>query len=298
MEKWINQIICGDVLEILKQMPDNFVDCIITSPPYWGLRDYGANGQIGLEKTLEEYLSRLLKITNELKRVLKPSGVMFWNHGDCYNGKCLALQNFRLIIRMIDEQGWILRNIIIWYKPNHMPEPVKDRFTRSYEPVFMLVKSQKYWFDLDSVRIPYKMSSIERLFRNNSQENIRDNYAGYTKENFQKLQEKIKTMVFKENIIPMKNPEDFWVIPAASAEKLAREEREGHFAIFPERLVEPMIRCGCPKDGIVLDPFCGTGTTCVVAKKLGRNFIGIELNPAFVEVARKRVRKIIQAEIF
>jgi len=180
----INQIICGDTLEVLKTFPDESVDCIITSPPYWGLRDYGVEGQMGLEPTLEEYLEKLLKITKELKRVLKKTGVCFWNHSDCYGNsarrnnrisqpkgkkggidfkitsvpdKCMALQNYRLILRMIDEQGWILRNIIIWHKPNHMPSSVKDRFTNAYEPVFMLVKSKKYWFDLDAVRVPHKL---------------------------------------------------------------------------------------------------------------------------------------------
>lgn len=173
----INKIICGDTLKILKTLPDDYVDTIITSPPYWGLRDYGVEGQIGLEKTLDEYLDKLLAIISELKRVLKPTGVMFWNHGDCYGGsgmgtwknppenikskevyripyesnvearkkiemaKCLMLQNYRLILKMIDEQGWILRNSICWFKPNHMPSSVKDRFANSYEPVFMLVKN-------------------------------------------------------------------------------------------------------------------------------------------------------------
>jgi site-specific DNA-methyltransferase (adenine-specific) len=278
--EWLNQIICGDALDVLKQIPDNFVDCIITSPPYWGLRDYGVDGQIGLEKTLEEYLEKLLEITNELKRVLKSSGVMFWNHGDCYGGivnfthtsyqagrkelevckllrkasqarkaypsKCLTFQNFRLVTRMIDEQGWLLRNVIIWYKHNYMPEPAKDRFTRSYEPIFMLVKTRKYWFDFASV----------------------------------------KTYI--------KHTGDVWVISTSSSEKSSKGERVGHFATFPERLVEPMIRCGCPKDGIVLDPFVGSGTTCIVAKKLGRNYIGIDINSEYVEMAKKRLERVVR----
>jgi len=171
-----NKIICGDVLEELRKFPDNCIDTIITSPPYWRLRDYGVKGQIGLETTLDEYIDKLLKITSELKRVLKSTGVMFWNHGDSYathstsrgegetrpdssmlkgtglgssqrrciakefKEKCLCLQNYRLIIEMIS-QGWILRNTIVWHKPNHMPSSVKDRFANSYEPVFMLVKN-------------------------------------------------------------------------------------------------------------------------------------------------------------
>ncbi|RLI53047.1 MAG: hypothetical protein DRP09_16615, partial [Candidatus Thorarchaeota archaeon] len=181
-------IINADALEGLRQLPSETVDCIVTSPPYWGLRDYGVQNQIGLEPTLDEYLERLLAVTAELRRVLKPAGVMFWNHGDCYyndsrgglrppgsgsivvNGeryerktttpllpqsdavslqqKCLVLQNFRLILKMMNEQGWILRNIIIWHKPNHMPSSVLDRFANAYEPIFMLVKSKEVSSDI------------------------------------------------------------------------------------------------------------------------------------------------------
>gem|GEM_PF-1143015 len=200
----VDKIIQGDTLQVLKTFPDDCIDCIITSPPYWGLRDYGIEGQIGLEPTLDGYIEKLLKITVELKRVLKPTGVMFWNHGDNYSSqptgsskaltnpfgkkyvhsgknadeilkihgrqkkilpvpqKCLCLQNYRAIILMIDKQGWILRNVIIWHKPNHMPSSVRDRFTNSYEPVFMLVKKKKYWFDLDAVRVPHSESIKER----------------------------------------------------------------------------------------------------------------------------------------
>lgn len=133
-------------------------------------------GQLGLEPTLELYIKHLLQITKELKRVLKPTGIMFWNQGDSYIGslqgygvkdkrlpaKCMAMQNFRLVLKMIEEQGWILRNIIIWYKPNHLPESVKDRFTRSYEPIFMLTKSKKYYFNLNEVREPLKSFTENR----------------------------------------------------------------------------------------------------------------------------------------
>jgi len=183
-----NKIIQGDTLEVLKTFPNESIDTIMTSPPYWSLRDYGIDGQIGLEPTLEEFIKKLLAITYELKRILKKTGVMYWNHGDCYAtgakesgegierktgynhktmmnqrrqvgetgvpAKCLVLQNWRLILRMIDEQGWILRNTIIWNKPNHMPSSVQDRYANSYEPVYMLVKSKRYNFDLDAVRIP------------------------------------------------------------------------------------------------------------------------------------------------
>lgn len=150
----LNKIYNEDCLSTLKRIPDNFIDCVVTSPPYWGLRDYGVDGQIGLEPTLEEYFEKMLRITAEIKRVLKPTGVVFWNHGDKYltNRKCLAMQNYRFIIRMLDEQDWILRNVIIWHKPNSITTGVKDRFDNSHDVVFMLVKNKFYWFDIDSVR--------------------------------------------------------------------------------------------------------------------------------------------------
>src|SRR3990167_2205731 len=184
IEEFKNKIICGDSLEVLKTLPTDSVDCIITSPPYYGLRDYGVDGQIGLEKSLAEYLDRMLAITAELKRVLKFTGTLWWNHGDSYAGsgmgggdtgfskerhrpellsyktgknkrplnkenptKSLLLQAHRLAIRMIDEQGWILRNQLIWHKPNCMPSSVKDRFTVDFEPIFFFTKSKKYWFE-------------------------------------------------------------------------------------------------------------------------------------------------------
>lgn len=190
------------------------------------MRDYGVEGQIGLEPTLDEYLNKLLAITGELKRVLKPTGVMFWNHGDCYSAsggaglqaKCMVVQNYRLILQMIGQQGWILRNTIVWHKPNHMPSSVKDRFANSYEPVFMLVKKKKYWFDLDAVRVKQKEATFERAKYGEGKWNVKDmtvNSSG-------------------------KNPGDVWKIPT-------QPFPEAHFATFPEKLVLPMIKSSCPK---------------------------------------------------
>jgi len=364
----------GNTLKVLKTLPDESVDCIVTSPPYWGLRDYGVEGQIGLEPTLEEYFEKILQITAELKRVLKKTGVMFWNHGDCYGGsgcgkgdyrnnnkrslsnpnlycekpnpqlvltpKCMALQNYRLILKMIDEQRWILRNIIIWHKPNHMPSSVKDRFTNAYEPVFMLVKSKKYWFDLDAVRVPH---TSEWYKDKRMQFKKWKNGLGYVRGGNKTLGETYNPLG--------KNPGDVWQIPT-------QPFPEAHFATFPEKLVEPMIKAGCPQwickkcgkprvritkikyivnnpqpkreetkarenkdtnyktmqfahgysihstigwtdcgcnagweSGVVLDPFAGSGTTTIVAEKLGRNSIGIELNPEYVKIIKKRFKK-------
>jgi len=379
MQLNFNHIYPGDTLIVLKTFPDDYFDTIITSPPYWGLRDYGVKGQIGLEKTLLEYIEKLLSITAELKRVLKPTGVLFWNHGDCYGShrdwnrsdialkkqlagggkrqaikgyeKCLMLQNYRLILCMVDDQGWILRNDIKWFKPNHMPSSVKDRFANSYEPVFMLVKQQKYWFDLDAVRQPY----TEPLNRwgGPSLKKGTSRTKGYA--DMQKIGNSSALRVGR-NMRPIeagKNPGDVWKIPT-------QPYSAAHFATFPEKLIEPMIKSTCPQwickkcgkareriikpteeyakrlgkawhnhkedgkrgqrysreiagvpcsaeyktvgwtdcgcnagwtPGVVLDPFMGAGTTALVARSLGRNYIGIELNPEYIKIANQRLEK-------
>ena len=443
----LNQIIQGDTLKVLKKMPSDLVDTIITSPPYWGLRDYGVKGQIGLEPTLDEFIEKNLAITKELQRVLKPTGVMYWNHGDNYGSsisgglaknkgdglyerkmnrmrnqketdprrnidfskikeKCLCLQNYRLIIEMIN-QGWILRNTIIWHKPNHMPSSVKDRFSNSYEPVFMLVKRKKYWFDLDAVRVKVNYpEDVERRIRQDRLEGInpfaKDNKEGIEwrrdvkNPNKFNIRERVKrggkpvafmaspqetTKILKEdaesfgssrarnyrkpidkpdmvkpdifhlhdNYNPKgKNPGDVW--------KIATQPfPEAHFATFPEKLITPMILSSCPKEickkcgkarvrivklgnyskepkrgtqpsskraigspqqstaggmpireketigwidckcnagfrpGIVLDPFIGSGTVAVVARRFKRNWLGIELNEKYIKIAKKRI---------
>ena len=379
-----NKIYQGDTLTVLKTFPDDSIDCIITSPPYWGLRNYEVEGQIGLEKTLDEYLKKLLDITLELKRILKPSGVLWWNHGDCYGShrdwtysdiplkaqlgeggkkdkvkgmeKCLLLQNYRLILKMIDEQGWILRNSIIWHKPNHMPSSVKDRFSNSYEPVFMLVKNKKYWFDLDAVRVQHKSNFYkEKLVSKQSHQETKEINRYYRNKTLNESYKKSGIRNAPEPNEPNafnpkgKNPGDVWEIPT-------QPFPGSHFATFPVKLIEPMIlsscpaeickKCGKPRErisklgeiisegesnkgklskdknyvgrtehhghkmvakehqtigwtdcncnagwepGIVLDPFFGSGTTGLAAMKLGRRYIGIELNPEYIKIAQKRL---------
>lgn len=358
-------ILNSDTSHALCILPSNFVDLIVTSPPYWGLRDYGEEavtiwdaeegcehefdnlqekhdvreetisgktrttercygdesrkfdgnhqkhtagqfcikcgawrGQLGLEPTLELYIAHLLQITKELKRVLKPTGVMFWNHGDSYGGsgnasghteettncgkktseygatkghsvgykpKCMLLQNFRLIMKIVDEQEWILRNTIIWNKPNHMPSSVKDRFTNGYEPIFMLTKNKKYWFDLDAVREPHKIpihapgnkNRVPLTHHFDEPDRLWGSLAG-------------------------KNPGDVWTIPT-------QPFSDAHFAVFPEKLAERCIKCGCPEDGIVLDPFLGKGTTMKVAQKHNMSCIGIEISSKYIDIIVKHV---------
>ncbi len=312
IKKYSNQILCGDALIELKKIPTESIDCCITSPPYYGLRDYGIEGQIGLEPTLKEYLDRMFLITAELKRVLKKEGTLFWNHGDCYGGsgtgqkpnhkgkftsgqfasmttdkifefknnstlmdKCLSFQNYRLVMRMIDEQEWILRNVIIWHKPNCMPSSIKDRFTVDYEPVFFFSKSKKYWFETQYE--PHK-STAEQY--NKAAQNVKK----YKSEGY-KIATGDNIRGFKNEQNPLgRNKRCVWSIAT-------KPFKEAHFATFPEDLIVPMVLAGCKKGGIVLDPFIGSGTTGLVAKKLGRNFLGIEINPAYVKIANDRLRQ-------
>jgi len=304
-----NTILQGDVIEKLKEIPDEYVDCIITSPPYFGLRDYSVDGQIGLEKSLEEYLNKMLGVTSELKRVLKKEGTMFWNHGDSYgtgsgsgirsgkqatnrgtqtndnwqkNGKqkvvgyekCLLLQAHRLALRMIDEQQWILRNVIIWHKPNAMPSSVIDRFTVDYEPVLFLTKTRSYYFEQQFEPHIWadRDKRSERHWKNNDAKSGKMTQQRYS----------MKRVSYGKQ---GKNKRCVWKIPTKGV-------KEAHFATFPEALIEPMIKAGCPEGGLILDPFMGAGTTALVAKKLNRNYLGIELNPEYIKIAEKRIREV------
>ena len=486
IDEFKNKIICGNILDVLRQIPSDSIDCIVTSPPYWNQRFYGEQaktiwdgdpncehdfsiqtkatfgnnsmirgkdetdpgnfaipkfggsnmkqetkvvgafcnkcgawyGQLGLEPDLGMYHNHLLQITAELKRILKKTGTMWWVHGDSYTDKCMDVQNYRLAIRMIDEQGWTLRNSVCWVKPNHLPSSVTDRLSNAYEPVFFFTKTQRYFFDLDEIRVPHTYCGIkdkrpmgvlrQRLYPNSGYNQSNDphlsqyKYTGSNSNAENKLEQcqqfkltddeyntlkqiqqysgspgrraklsliegKLTTAVIKKlydvgnylktklkeanltvqqlaeitglrettiahyfrtdlsgqaipdrdtweilkpilklgnyddyiseeiyNALPQphplgKNPGDVWTITTQPAPPEARGK---HFAIFPSKLIEPMITAGCPPDGIVLDPFAGSGTTCVVAKKLGRNYIGIDLNPDYCNIARKRLAQL------
>ena len=314
------KIINLDVLDGLSQIESESIDCVVTSPPYYRMRDYKMDGQVGLEKSLEEYLTKLLSVTAEIKRVLKPTGTLFWNHGDGYGTgsgagirdgkqatvrgstewyeatgklslvgyeKSLILQNWRLAISMIDQQGWKLRNAIIWHKINSMPTSVLDRLGNKYEPVFFFSKSNKYYFDLDAIRVPY-ISDEPRNFGV-----VRAREKGYNTKQGTKRREEEEAKRFDRRRPPSnqdqytrntkgKNPGDVWPLTL-------QPHKERHIAMFPEKLITPMILAGCPKNGLVLDPFSGAGTTGVVCKKTGRNFIGIELNPNYCKMAQERI---------
>lgn len=271
------QIVVGDCLETLRSMPDQSVNCCVTSPPYFGLRDYGHDGQIGLEQRAPEYVARLVKVFDEVLRVLRNDGVAFVNIGDTYAGfkdgkfpphsasngnqrgmptsgaphrcrRLLELDGFKNKELMgipwrfafaMQDAGWYLRQEIIWVKPNYTPEKVRDRFVRSHEHIFLFSKRDRYWFDGDAVRVPAEGGG--------------------------------------HKLRP-----DVWFTPVSSY-------AGAHFATFPPDLIEPCILAGCPVGGTVLDPFGGAGTTGLVAQRSGRRAVLCELNPEYAAMARARI---------
>lgn len=292
-------------------MPDESINCCVTSPPYYGLRDYGAAGQIGMETDFREYIARLVEIFEEVRRVLKSDGTLWLNLGDSYNAsgrvghgtrlgykqatnrasdfgqdkprpsddslkpKDLMMIPARVAIALQDA-GWYLRSDIIWHKPNPMPESVTDRPTKAHEYLFLLAKSEKYAYDSEAIKEPCiedrPLSNWEG--RKASGEPIRRADPGLTGQT---------NGTATLTSVAGRNKRTVWTIstdPFPGA----------HFAVMPTALVEPCILAGCPEGGTVYDPFSGSGTVGVVALRHGRNFIGSELNPAYVEIARKRIQ--------
>ena len=304
----LNKIYNEDCLTFLKQMPDQYVECCITSPPYFGLRDYGMAGQIGLEETPEAYVEKMVAVFREVRRVLKDDGTLWLNLGDSYasntKGSCGpsskqdsnagSRYNPRKFNHGVKEKdlmgipwmvafalradGWYLRQDIIWHKPNSMPESMTDRCTKSHEYIFLLSKSLQYYFDAKAIAEQQQQSSRERLTRGwngdgdrgypNGPQNHLKNYMG----SFDSVEETPLT----------RNKRDVWTVTT-------KPYREAHFATYPPDLIEPCIKAGCPEGGIVLDPFMGAGTTALVAHKLNRNYIGTELNPEYCQIAEKRI---------
>ena len=271
------EIIEGDVRKVLKTLDDESVQCVVTSPPYWGLRDYGSEGQLGLEETPEEYVGNLVSVFQEVKRVLRKDGTVWLNLGDSFMDKSMVGIPWRVAFAL-QADGWYLRSDIIWNKPNPMPESIKDRPTKSHEYIFLLTKSKKYYYDNEAIKEPVQDSSIKRSMygwdcdrpstKNASMggEGIHTEKMGTR---FVDLNGRNKRTVWKMNTKPYK---------------------EAHFATFPEELPETCIKAGTKKGDVVLDIFAGSGTVCAVASRLGRNSVGIELNEEYLKLARKRCK--------
>lgn len=300
----MDTIMCGDALTEIRNMPDESVDCIITSPPYWGLRDYGVDGQLGLEPTIERFIINMSLVTWELKRVLKKTGTMWWNHGDSYEDKNLLMQPYRLALMMVDEQQWVLRNIVVWHKPNGMPSSIEDRLGVDYEPVFFFSKSKKYHFDMDAIREPHghdeRASGFERAraYGYDGKGSYKDWYFKQRqKKDWANKKETGEHRAYGQALRGDTRQDVTLIHPLGRAKRSVwsistAPFSEAHFATFPEKLIEPMILAGCSRGGVVLDPFMGAGTTAVVAKKFGRKYLGIELNPEYITIAEKRLANI------
>lgn len=323
-EVGLGMIIVGDALTELKKLPPSSVNCCVTSPPYWGLRDYGVEGQFGLEKTPDEYVAKLVAVFGEVKRVLRDDGTLWLNLGDSYSqggsggastastlrgGKGVSLtekltqQQNKSFPRQSPEElkpknlvgipwrvafglqadGWYLRQEIIWHKPNPMPESVRDRCTKAHEQIFLLSKTEKYFFDIEAIKEPAVCGAKGSRFDTGktgehqlgrSQPRPDAPKGSFNGKNGNKAFRAIREMRQRRSVWSV-TPKPF---------------KGAHFATFPPDLIEPCVLAGSPRrGGVVLDPFFGAGTTGLVAKRHGREFIGIELNPTYAEMARARI---------
>jgi site-specific DNA-methyltransferase (adenine-specific) len=316
-----NAVLIGDALERLHELPAGSIDCVITSPPYFGLRDYGVPGQLGQEPDVEEWAANLRAVCRELHRVLAPYGSLWLNLGDAYSRavgygappKSLLLGPERVVRSLVDD-GWLLRNKVVWAKANPLPSPAKDRLTNAHEFVYFLVKQASYYFDLDAIREP--LTSRRKPSRGSRTPQAALGVLAGGRDGLVAMQRKGLSGH------PLgKNPGDVWRIGSSSY-------RGAHFATFPPELVRrpllatcpplvctkcglpwrrstrpvhfidaqpqtrPFVPCGCQattRPGLVLDPFFGTGTVAVVAQQHGRGWLGIELNPEYLPLASDRL---------
>lgn len=326
-------IVCGDALSELKKMNDESIHCVITSPPYWGLRDYQVTGQLGLEKTPEEYTEKMTGVFHEIKRVLRDDGTVWLNLGDSYFGggfgtspggnddfskrypkqasnrgtmeheirkKLGSLKQHHSILKTKDlcgipwrvafalqADGWYLRSDVIWHKPNPMPESVQDRPTKAHEYMFLLTKSDNYFYDAEAIMEPSVTNE------NRPHGVVRDRVYGYESK-AKKMRTSVKRGGFngKTNALPgreafravrqFRNKRSVWTIST-------KPYKGAHFAVMPEALVEPCILAGSKVGDTILDPFSGSGTVGVVAKRFRRQFVGIELNLKYVKMSEQRI---------
>lgn len=288
-------IINGDALEVLKTIKSESVDTCITSPPYYKLRNYGVQGQIGLENTHNEYINKLVDICSEIKRVLKHDGTLWLNIADTYKNKNLLLIPYRLALASQND-GWYVRQDIIWYKPNCMPESANDRCTKAHEYLFLLSKSPKYYFDYKAIMEPCVSNNNQlpagskgTLGQANSRRRAKGNnktFRGggvYTNNRaFNNSADKEKSSIGnKPNTSGLRRKRDVWSIATSGY-------KDAHFATFPLELARTCILAGSREGETVLDPFGGSGTVGEAANELGRNYILIDINKEYCELMKKR----------
>ena len=300
-------ILVGDVLARLSEIPDASVDCIVTSPPYFNQRDYGVVGQLGLEKTVGGYIESMVGVFRAAQRVLKPTGTCWIVMGDSYahrgpgsrdaarwpkqsrndhplphntrspGGKLKALLGvpWRLALALGDD-GWLLRSEVIWNKPNALPSSVKDRPSTSHETVFMLSKTPAYYYDYKAILEPFSAASRpNEVYTGQATKDYKASGAQNPSDTKRRI---LASMAARGG----RNKRSVWTVAV-------KPYRGAHCATFPDTLITPMILAGCPAGGLVLDPFIGSGTTGVVAKRLNRRWIGIELNPEYAAAATARI---------
>jgi DNA modification methylase len=362
------KVLIGDCREVLCTLPDESVHCVVTSPPYWGLRDYGCAGQIGLEPSYADFVAQMVAVFREVRRVLRKDGTLWLNLGDSYvssggtghQGKhwqqCNRNHTQRALLNgaaeasnlkpkdlcgipwrvafALQADGWWLRQDIIWSKPNPMPESVTDRCTKAHEYIFLLSKSERYYFDQDAIAEAVTASTVERLsqptlddqegswrvpgktngamkavgrkpvsgdYGHGAGRNDGDNHPSggfrgrasgnkthkgvteYECSDSEEHRTKAGLLKISDTAYPVRNRRSVWTVAT-------QPFSEAHFATFPPALIEPCIKAGCPKGGTVLDPFGGAGTTGLVADRLGRNAILIELNPDYAAMAEHRIK--------
>ena len=288
----------GDCLESMRAMPDGSARCCITSPPYWGLRDYVHDGQLGLEETPDAYVEKMVEVFREVKRVLADDGTLWLNIGDSYasmkgaacgvdpkdpsNSRRFGVRPQDRVLPGLKQKdlvgipwrlafalqadGWYLRQDIIWHKPNPMPESVRDRCTKAHEYVFLITKSKRYYYDREAVMVDSEGVS-----------------GGGFSEKYAEAQPNHGAMrLARPEDTGKKNKRSVWTVNPASF-------AGAHFAVMPEALVEPCVLAGSAEGDTILDPFAGSGTVGVVAGRAGRSFVGCELNPEYLEIARQRI---------
>ena len=305
----------GDCRELLREMPAGSVRCCVTSPPYWGLRDYGHAGQLGLEPTPEEYVARLVEVFREVRRVLADDGTLWLNLGDSYasggrgggmEGEAGEKQrsNFGALLGpkkapdglkpkdlvgipwrvafALQADGWYLRSDIIWAKPNPMPESVTDRPTKAHEYLFLLAKSQRYYYDAWAVSEP--ATHAGKVVNLGEKSLSRGQAAGAG------VKASGNGTADSVTVADLRNRRTVWTVPT-------QPFSGAHFAVMPEALVEPCVLAGSAPGDTVLDPFAGSGTVGVVALRYGRRFIGCELNAEYCQMARRRVAGPLFAEV-
>ncbi|TKK29530.1 site-specific DNA-methyltransferase [Pseudomonas sp. CFBP13528] len=333
-----HRVLIGDCIESMQKLQDQSVNTCVTSPPYFGLRDYGVDGQMGLEATPLEFVDALVAVFREVRRVLRDDGTLWLNLGDSYNahpgqrketdkagGKQQSVRGstaspsrsvagikpkdligipWRVAFALQDD-GWYLRQDIIWSKPNPMPESTKDRCTKSHEYLFLLSKSPRYYYDQDAIKEPVALSSITRLAQDLEQQHGSDRVPGKTngpmkavrskRDSFKRDDSKREQPIPGQSLgthrpdreesdwpLDTRNKRSVWTVPTKGF-------KGAHFATFPPDLIRPCILAGAPLGGVVLDPFGGAGTTAVVAMQEGRKSILCELNPEYAAMAERRI---------